>query len=240
MKKYINNTNVCSWQRWLRYGSNQLKIDIGDTQINQLRCFADELFVANQAVNLTRVTDPLEIAEKLMLDSIVPGRFIPSGASVLDLGTGAGFPGIPLKIAFPTLSLTLIDGRRKKINFVKFIIRRLNLHQANAMQARSESLAALPEFAAAFDVVISRAVSALDRFVSMASPFLKKEGVLIAMKGSMSSLMQEEGSILSDGLVLSDLGFNKQTDIQLIPYQLPFSKKERTLVLLRQDGKRLN
>jgi 16S rRNA (guanine527-N7)-methyltransferase len=240
MNSRLKNIDVKLWHSWLADGAKQLEINIDTLQIECLRRFANELLGANQLVNLTSVTDPIEIAEVLMLDSIFPGKFIPPGTNILDLGTGAGFPGIPLKIAYPSLSMTLLDSKRKKINFVKFIIRQLNLSSALAKQARAEEFADLPEFTAAFDVVISRAVTSLGSFFVLAFPFLKKNGIMIAMKGSESSLVGEKEEGLSHAQIDTNFKLNNGVDIQVIPYRLPLSEKERNLVLIRLTGDSIN
>jgi 16S rRNA (guanine527-N7)-methyltransferase len=234
MNKHFFKIDAISWSKWLKDGAKHLEIDIDEAQIHQLKRFADELLIANLSVNLTSVTDPIEIAEKLMLDSIMPGRFIPSESSVLDLGTGAGFPGIPLKIAFPSLSLTFVDSKRKKINFLKFIIRQMDLPHAVAKLARAEDLAHIPELAMSFDVVVSRAVTSLDNLVHLSVPFLKKNGIIIAMKGAESVHEFEKVKFNSIDQIFHKDGFIHQPEIQIFPYQLPFSKKERTIVLIHR------
>jgi 16S rRNA (guanine527-N7)-methyltransferase len=192
--------------------------------------------MANQAVNLTSITDPLEIAEKLMLDSMVPGRFIPPGSSVLDLGTGAGFPGIPLKISFPSLSVTLLDSKRKKINFVKYSIRLLNLTRIEAKQARAEELAGQPEMARSFDVVVSRAVTSLSRLIPISTPFLKLNGIIIAMRGAEALHEMDMKKNKTSNQTVDGDEF-KKNEIQVFPYQLPLSGKERNLIVIRFSGK---
>lgn len=228
------------WRHRLISGADELGISIDDTKINLLRSFANELLAANQTVNLTRVTDPSEIAEILMLDSLVPGKFIPSGSSVLDLGTGAGFPGIPLKIVYPSLSVSLLDSKRKKISFLKHIIRHLNLNHTVAKQARAEEVANISGFSMAFDVVVSRAVTSLDRFVSLAVPFLKKEGIMISMKGSEFYHDPDNKTLPDIFHKFHQTEVNTKTDVQLFPYRLPASGKKRSLVIIRIIDKSIN
>ena len=204
------------WHEWLQTGSSQLDLDLDDEKIERLRRFAEELLEANHSVNLTSITDPFEVAVKLMLDSIYPGKFIPAGATVLDLGTGAGFPGIPLKIAYPYLDCTLIDSRRKRINFLKFVIRFLQLDGIRAEHIRAEDFA--KRDGKAFDVVVSRAVSSLENLADLAAPLLKGGGLLIAMKGS-GYVKEMEGRF-----------FGK---VDIHTYRLPFIGLDRSLVILK-------
>lgn len=217
-----NRMNWEQWRTWVGRGAETLNIDIEYHKIRQLEAFAKELLEANRTVNLTSVEDSLEIAENLMLDSIMPGKFINRGASVLDLGTGGGIPGIPLKIAFPDLEMTLIDGRRKRINFVKYVIRQLGLKQIAARHARAEDLARETE---TFDVVVSRAVSSMSELIRLASPLLKKGGMLMAMKGrGVESELNEAG--------LDRLKQDKRLQVSFQTYQLPLLVIDRVLVMM--------
>jgi 16S rRNA (guanine527-N7)-methyltransferase len=105
---------------------------------------------------------------------------------MLDIGSGGGFPGIPLKILNPSLKVLLIDGTRKKVNFLKHALRILKLESIEARQIRAENLPEDPTYANLFDVIISRALSSLEQFVKMAVPLLAKQGTVMAMKGAVN------------------------------------------------------
>ena len=214
----MNQKKICfgQWHKWLRSGAGRLDLNLDDNQIDLLGRFAGELLDANNTFNLTSITDPFEIAVKLMLDSIYPGKFIPTGASVLDLGTGAGFPGIPLKIAFPHLDCTLIDSRRKRVNFLKFVIRQLALVDIRAEHIRAEELA--ERAGGVFDVVISRAVSSMDQLVRLSFPLLRAGGMMVAMKGAGYLDELENGAL-------------KNVDVH--QYRLPELEMDRAIVIVR-------
>ncbi|MFO7930798.1 MAG: 16S rRNA (guanine(527)-N(7))-methyltransferase RsmG [Desulfosalsimonas sp.] len=210
------------WRRWIAEGTQSLGIDIDDRRIGLLESYAGGLIEAGRSVNLTSIDDPLEMAEILMLDSMVPGKYIDRAASVLDLGTGAGIPGIPLKIAFPDLEMLLIDGRRKRINFVRYIIRQLGLENIGALHARAEELVENRE---KFDVVVSRAVSSVQELVRLASPLLKKGGMLMAMKGRGAQAEISREGWLGNSRTASDL--------RVESYRLPELGIDRVLVMIR-------
>ena len=127
------------WQKLIMDGARQLGIAIDEHICAAFATHAAELIHWNRKINLTAITDPRDIAVRHFIDSLVPAKFIPNGARLLDIGSGAGFPGLPLKIVKPSLSVFLIDGTRKKINFLKHMIRSLNLDQSEARHIRAES-----------------------------------------------------------------------------------------------------
>lgn len=135
----------------------------------------------NKTYNLTAITQPEEIRVKHFEDSLVPLPFLPAKGRILDIGTGAGFPGIPIKIERPQLDVILLDSQRKKISFCEAAIRELALEKISACRGRAED----PKIISAlgkFDVVISRATFSLNDFLETALPYCKDGGVAIAMK----------------------------------------------------------
>ena len=210
--------------------SSDLPIDQDQSVL--MAIYASELITSNKKINLTAITDAEDIAEKHIIDSLIPSRFIPANASVLDAGTGGGFPGIPLKIFMPSLSMVLVDSSRKKINFLKYMIRILNLHNISAHQYRVEQLPNHFDFAGQFDVVISRAFTSLERFLGLAVSLMKHDGFIIAMKGKE---VQKE----LDALRAANIGPNlyqindHDLELQVEKYRLPISGDDRSLVIAR-------
>ncbi|MBS3757211.1 MAG: 16S rRNA (guanine(527)-N(7))-methyltransferase RsmG [Desulfobacterales bacterium] len=217
-------------QQMLSSGNRGGDTEANDEKVELLEQLTKELMAANQTVNLTAISDPEEIADKLIFDSIFPGQFMPRASTVLDLGTGAGFPGIPLKIVYPDLAVTLIDGRRKKINYLKYVIRQLKLKGIEARHIRAEDMIGQGE---GFDVVITRAVSSLEDLIRLALPLLKKNGRLIAMKGDSYQAeideLKNDRWIQTGGKKYDTRGFK----IDVKRYRLPVSAAGRALIMVR-------
>jgi len=222
------------WQNIICEGAKNLDIQIDKRKIEKFAIHALELMKWNQKTNLTAITDPFEVAVKHFLDSIVPVKIIPSNASLLDIGSGGGFPGIPLKIILPSLSVTLVDASRKKVSFLKHIIRILELKNIDALQIRAEEFANKPGVAKKFNVIISRAFSSMTTFALTALPFLKKEGAIIAMRGNvsdddiqllLSSLNKRHAMLMDEDTEAFELSVKR--------YSLPYLKSDRSMVSLK-------
>ncbi|MFO7494878.1 MAG: 16S rRNA (guanine(527)-N(7))-methyltransferase RsmG, partial [Desulfobacterales bacterium] len=171
------------WQHVIRDAANRLGVEIGAAATEKFAVHARELLRWNQKMNLTAITDPAAMALKHFVDAVAALRVLPPGGRLLDIGSGAGFPGIPLKIARPALAVTLVDASRRKVSFLNHLIHTLTLEEAVARHVRVEALAADPHYAGRFDVVICRAFSDLAGFVAAGLPLLAPGGRLVAMKG---------------------------------------------------------
>lgn len=214
------------WNHLIEQGAKELNVSLDQKKIELLGRHAIELLRWNQKINLTAITDPKKIAVNHFLDSIAPVSMIPPGASLLDVGSGGGFPGIPLKILIPSLSVTLIDSSRKKISFLKHAIRTLGLHNIDAHHVRAEDIAKDAISTYTYDVIISRALSSTDIFIRMALPLLSKDGIIMVMKGELSHKNIES---VHTSLKKIDKNFS----LALKKYRLPHLKSERYLVVLR-------
>lgn len=220
------------WEDVIIKGAKIFDLQIGAKEAGQFSTHAGELIKWNSKTNLTAITDPLEVAVKHFLDSLAPARIIPAGSSMLDIGSGGGFPGIPLKVVLPSVSVSLVDSSRKKISFLKHVIRTLGLESINACQARVENLSENRE---RFDVVICRAFSSLDKFVELALPVLAENGIMIALKGKMS-YNETESAGLSDKKKRCDIIASEPLyNIEYITYSLPYIDSERTLMIMRRN-----
>ncbi len=159
---------------------DKYNIDYNDEQIEKLTKFYELVIDANRVMNLTNITQKNEFAVKNILDCVLPLKMIPQNAQVLDIGAGAGFPSIPLKIMRPDLNFIMVDSLNKRINFLKSIIQTLNLKQIVAIHSRIEDFAQLNR--EKFDIVVARAVARLNTLCEYALPLVKIGGKLIAYK----------------------------------------------------------
>lgn len=170
--------------------AERLGIALTDEQLGRFDKLSDLLVEQNKTMNLTAITDPDGIAVKHFADSIsvLTGAEIPQGAKILDVGTGAGFPGIPLLIMRPDIDLTMIDSTAKKLKYVENTVTELGL-VATTLHTRAEEAGQSREYREKFDFVCSRAVAALNVLCEYCLPFVKQNGLFIAMKGAKA---QEE------------------------------------------------
>lgn len=182
----------------------------------------------NQRINLTTITENGEMDIKHFADSLSPALtgVLNGSKKVIDIGTGAGFPGIPLKIWNPQLQVTLMDSLNKRISFLELVISELGLKGITAIHGRAEELALKPEYREAFDICVSRAVASLDTLSEYCIPFVKPGGWFIAMKGP--SAMEE---IKLAGKAISILGGSVE-DVREIRF--PGTDIEHTLVMIKK------
>ena len=176
--------------RLLVSDAEKLGISINDEQLSRFDLLSELLVDQNKTMNLTAITDPDGIAVKHFADSIsvLSAADIPQGARILDVGTGAGFPGIPLLIMRPDIDLTMIDSTAKKLKYVENTVNELGLI-ATTLHTRAEEAGQSKEYRESFDFVCSRAVAALNVLCEYCLPFVKQNGLFIAMKGAKA---QEE------------------------------------------------
>ncbi|HHW45642.1 MAG TPA: 16S rRNA (guanine(527)-N(7))-methyltransferase RsmG [Clostridiales bacterium] len=156
-----------------------------DGQAKQRLCLYSRLLIEwNQKINLTAITEPAEIAEKHFLDSLMLLKFIniPQNARLIDVGTGAGFPGMVLKIARPDIKLTLVDSLNKRVTFLKELSAHLGL-ETEIIHARAEELGSGPLYRDSFDIATARAVAQLNVLCEYCLPFVKPGGSFLALKG---------------------------------------------------------
>jgi len=205
----------------------KIEVDLPDTALVQLLWFRDELLRWNKSINLTAITDPLSALEKHLVDSLTLLPYLGQPGALLDMGSGGGFPSIPLKIARPDVSIWSVDAVAKKIAFQKHVVRAMKLSNFTALHARLEALphtSTLPQF----DLIVTRAFSSLQDILSLADPLLDLNGQVVAMKGA------EGLAELSDSAkMIKEAGFKCQRTVQM---QLPQSKAQRYLLFFAKSN----
>jgi len=212
----------------LREYAEQERIAIPEGRLEQFGIYADLLAEWNAKMNLTAVVSPEGIAAKHFLDSILLLKYadVPAGAKLIDVGTGAGFPGVPLLILRPDLKLTLLDGLNKRLVFLGALLKELGL-SAELVHARAEEAARKKPYRQAFDFAAARAVAAMPVLCEYCLPFLKPGGVFAAMKGPRA-----DAELAAAERAVSVLGCRAEKPVH---YSLP-AGDGRTLLLIRRTG----
>ena len=210
----------------------ELSIVLNDKQIQQFEQYYNILVEWNKVMNLTAITEYEEVVEKHFLDSlsiVKVGSFDQkklTGKSVIDIGTGAGFPGIPLKIAFPELKITLLDSLNKRVNFLNEVIEMLGLKDVTAVHGRAEDYARHADYREQFDLCVSRAVANLSTLSEYCLPYVKTGGHFIPYK---SGRIQEELTEAKTAIKILGGSLEKTEKFQLADTDM-----ERSFVVIRK------
>jgi len=172
-----------------------LRPDLKPEQLNQFETYFNMLADWNTRVNLTAITDPEGVVKKHFLDSLAAEPYLKPGARVIDVGTGAGFPGVPLLIVRPDLKVTLMDSLQKRLVFLEALLNELGL-SAERVHARAEDAGQNPLYREKFDVALTRAVSGLPALCELTLPLVKVGGISIAYKGDAEEELQSANNAL--------------------------------------------
>lgn len=167
-----------------RNSMKSIGIELTESQLNAFETYYDMLIDRNKVMNLTAITEFDEVMDKHFLDSVYLFRSIELKADykLIDIGTGAGFPGIPLKIVFPELKITLLDSLNKRVGFLNDVIDELNLNGIEAIHGRAEDIARDKAYRASYDIAVSRAVANLSTLSEYCLPFVKIGGKFVSYK----------------------------------------------------------
>lgn len=212
-------------------GLQQLHIELSEKQMEQFLQYYEMLVEKNKVMNLTAITEFDEVVEKHFLDSVslTKQMDLHQPLKVLDLGTGAGFPGIPLKIVFPELEITLMDSLNKRVLFLQDVISSLQLQNIEAIHGRAEEAARNKKYREGFDLCVSRAVANISTLSEYCLPFVKIGGSFISYK---SSTIEDE---LEDGKKGIAILGGKVKDVY--KFTLPDSELQRSFVVIQKEKK---
>lgn len=204
--------------------------ELTDKQKQQFKLYFKMLIEVNEHVNLTRITEEDEVYLKHFYDSITPlftfGAVFKDGATLCDVGAGAGFPSIPLKILKPGLKVTIVDSLQKRLNFLKDLISELGLTDVELVHGRAEDVGQNKLYRERFDIVTARAVARMSVLSEYCLPLVKKGGYFVALKGPKAEDELDDGK-----KALEVLGGKLIKDEELT---LPENEEERTLVLVQK------
>jgi 16S rRNA (guanine527-N7)-methyltransferase len=209
---------LLSWSRDIRIGLSAL-------QISLIGMYMDELCEWNMRMNLTGLTSREGIIRELLLDSLFTARFLPEEGTLLDVGSGAGFPAIPIKICKPKLRIHLIEASLKKVSFLKQVVRRANLSRVKVIRGRIESDGNLLN-REGYDIITVRAVAYLPKILVWCAPYLMPGGLLVNFQGSEfeDALTAGEDILKRHRIFL----------YKAVPYKLPGKDCERNLIIFKK------
>ena len=176
--------NIEEFKKIMIFYGEKIDIKFTEEQLNQFYKYMNLLLEWNEKINLTAITDPNEVILKHFIDSLTINKYIKENSTLADVGTGAGFPGIPLKILRPDLKITLVDSLNKRINFLNEVINKLNLVNIETIHSRIEDFGKDKKYRESFDFVTARAVANLAVLSEYLLPIAKVGGQCVCMKGS--------------------------------------------------------
>ena len=208
--------------------ASEFGIQISERQVSLFNVFLEGLWSWNRRLNLTGISEKRQMIIKLIIDSLVALPHLSSHGTVLEIGSGAGIPGLPLKIGRPDFEIHLLESKAKKISFLKDMIRRLGLKGIEAYQGRAEQKHELLALFYCYDIDTVRALASLKKTINFCSSYLEPGGLLVAFKGLRVDQEIEESKQL-----MKKFGFKISKKVD---YSLPETQGKRCLLILKKSG----
>jgi len=218
--------NFDEFERKFKNNLIKINLQLNNEQIKQFYDYMNLLLEWNEKINLTAIVDPEEIIIKHFIDSLTVKDYIEDSSNIVDVGTGAGFPGIPIKIAFPNTKIVLLDSLNKRINFLNIVINKLNLKNIITKHCRVEDFGRDVKFREKFDYAISRAVAPMNILLEYLVPLIKINGKCICMK---SNKINEE--LENSKNAIKELNVKLVTEKEFV---LPNTDIRRTIVVFNK------
>lgn len=207
----------------------EIDLELTEKQLQNFCNFMNLLIEKNKVMNLTGITEPKEVILKHFIDSLTILKYIDKNSTVIDVGTGAGFPGLPIKIAEDTIEMTLLDSLNKRINFLNEVIENNELNKIHTIHGRAEDFGKDVKYREKFDIVTSRAVASLNVLLEYMLPFVKIGGKCICMKGSNC-----DDEIENAKNAIKILGGEIE---KIEKFTLPNSDNNRTILIIKKVKK---
>lgn len=215
-----------SLENLLKLGVKEFLLELNDAQVEKLLKYKDILKEWNEKINLTAIEEDKDIIIKHFIDSLSIAQHLENKKiKMIDIGTGAGFPGVPVKVAYPNIDITLLDSLDKRLKFLNEVIKMLDIEGIRTIHGRAEDYGINPEYREKYDIAVARAVANLPVLLEYCLPFVKTGGRFIAMKGSN---LEEVGASKK---ALDILGGEIEQVKELV---LPFSDIKRNIVIVRK------
>ena len=212
----------------LKVAATEYGLNLTEDQISAFNKYYELLYKWNKKINLTAITEPKDVAIKHMVDSLscFKADLFKENTSLIDVGTGAGFPGLPLKIFYPSLKLTLLDSLNKRVKFLQLVVDELGLKDVEVIHARSEEAARNKKYREKFDLATARAVARLPIICEYCLPFVKDGGTFIALKGRQyeEEATQAQKAIKVLGGEIADI----------MPVKLPEIDDKRAVIYIKK------
>lgn len=218
-----------SFSEIFRQVAEEYGIVLTTEQVTAFTLYQELLLSWNEKMNLTAITEPREVAVKHMIDSLscYDEQYFATGCKVVDVGTGAGFPGLPLKIYRPDIQLTLVDSLNKRLTFLQDVVSQLGLQDVNLIHARAEEAGRMKDQRDRHAISVSRAVARLNTLAELCLPFVKPGGYFIALKGAQyqEEILEAESAIRTLAASIVDVR----------PISLPGLDDRRAVIYIRKD-----